>query len=394
LERQAIIHWREVGPHKFSHVEHGVYVLSFFLLPKGVLNRLDFFRSRFFWQGDSKNKKYRLAKWSVVCTPKDQGGLGIQDLEVKNTALLGKWLFNLLTEDGIWQKILRRKYVGSKAMSQVLWKPGGSHFWAGLMATTKFFFGHGSFSIRDGSGIRFWEDKWLGNASLREQYSALYAIVHHSDTLAQVLGSNPPNVMFRRTLFGPRLVNWEALLLQLANIQITSGKDIFGWNLLENGKFSVAFMYNALTLPDVPVYDNKKIWKMKIPLKNKIFAWYLCRGVILTKDNLIKRNWHGNKTCVFCSQDETIKHLFFHCNFARSIWSVIQAAFGLYTPTIITNIFRNWLHGIDYKYMILLRVGAMTLIWLLWLCRNDKKFNDKNCSLLQVIYHCTRKLRV
>jgi hypothetical protein len=87
-------------------------------------------------------------------------------------------------------------------------------------------------------------------------------------------------------------------------------------------------------------HDNKKIWKMKIPLKNKIFAWYLRRGVILTKDNLIKRNWH--KTCIFfCLQDEIIKHFFFHCNFARSIWSVTQAASGLYTPTSIANIFGN-----------------------------------------------------
>jgi hypothetical protein len=28
-----------------------------------------------------------------LSSPKDQGGLGIQDLEVKNTALLGNWLF-------------------------------------------------------------------------------------------------------------------------------------------------------------------------------------------------------------------------------------------------------------------------------------------------------------
>jgi hypothetical protein len=56
----------------------------------------------------------------VVCTPKDQGGLGINDLQVKNTALLGKWLFKLLTEDGMWQTLLKRKYVGSKALSQVL----------------------------------------------------------------------------------------------------------------------------------------------------------------------------------------------------------------------------------------------------------------------------------
>jgi hypothetical protein len=143
-------------------------MLSFFLLPKGVLNRLDFFRSRFFWQGDSEEKKYRLAKWSVVCRPKDQGGLGIHDLEVKNTTILGKWLFRLLTEDGVWQTLLRRKYVGSKALSQVVWKPGDSHFWAGLMATKKHFFGHGKFSIKDGSEVRFWEDKWLGTTILRE----------------------------------------------------------------------------------------------------------------------------------------------------------------------------------------------------------------------------------
>ena len=39
-----------------------LYMLSFFQLPKGVLQRLDYFRSRFFWQGDGEKKKYRLAK--------------------------------------------------------------------------------------------------------------------------------------------------------------------------------------------------------------------------------------------------------------------------------------------------------------------------------------------
>ena len=37
-----------------------------------------------------------------------------------------------------------------------------------------------------------------------------------------------------------------------------------------------------------------------------MFAWYLRRGVILTKDNLAKRNWQGSKKCVFCHHDENI----------------------------------------------------------------------------------------
>jgi hypothetical protein len=152
-----------------------LYMLSFFLLPKGVLSRLDFFRSRFFWQGDSENKKYRLAKWSVVCRPKDQGGLGIQDLEVKNTALLGKWLFRLLTEDRVWQTLLRQKYVGSKALSQVLWKPGDLHFWAGLMATKKHFAAMENFRLR--MGLRYIFGRISGLVQLHSENSIRHCML-------------------------------------------------------------------------------------------------------------------------------------------------------------------------------------------------------------------------
>ena len=132
---------------------------------------------------------------------------------------------------------------------------------------------------------------------------------------------------------------------------------------------------------------------MKIPLKITVFAWYLRRGVILTKDNLVKRNWQGNTKCVFCHHDENIKHLFFHCNFARSIWSAVQISSNLYPPRSVANIFGNWLNGVDAKYKILIRMGAIAIIRSLWLCRNDKVFNDKNHSFLQVIYRCTATIR-
>jgi hypothetical protein len=35
---------------------------------------------------------------------------------------------------------------------------------------------------------------------------------------------------------------------------------------------------------------NKQLWKLKVPLKIKIFMWYLKKEVILTKDNLVRRN--------------------------------------------------------------------------------------------------------
>ena len=68
-------------------------------------------------------------------------------------------------------------------------------------------------------------------------------------------------------------------------------------------------------------------------------------------------------------------------------------ASGLSPPTSVTNVFGNWLQGIDVKYRILIRVGALAVIWSLWLCRNDKVFNNRLSSLMQVIYRCTAILR-
>jgi hypothetical protein len=41
-----------------------------------------------------------------------------------------------------------------------------------------------------------------------------------------------------------------------------------------------------------------------------------------------------------------------------------------------------------------IRVGAIAFIWSLWLYRNDKVFNDKQSSMLQVIYRGISRLRL
>jgi hypothetical protein len=106
-----------------------MYMLSFFRIPKGVLEKIDYYRSRFFWQCDEHKKKYRLARWSILRKPRSVGGLGILDLDLQNKCLLSKWLFKLMNEDGAWQSILKRKYLQNKTLSQVQKKKGDSHFW-------------------------------------------------------------------------------------------------------------------------------------------------------------------------------------------------------------------------------------------------------------------------
>jgi hypothetical protein len=74
-----------------------------------------------------------LTKWNIICRPKDQGGLGIEDLEIKNRCLLSKWLDKLINQEGVWQELLHNKYVNNKTLSQVTVQPHDSPFWRGLM---------------------------------------------------------------------------------------------------------------------------------------------------------------------------------------------------------------------------------------------------------------------
>jgi hypothetical protein len=54
------------------------------------------------------------------------------------------------------------------------------------------------------------------------------------------------------------------------------------------------------------------------------------------KDNMTKRKWTGNPTCVFYNQLETRDHLFFQCNVARCVWGIVATCFG--TNNIPSNI--------------------------------------------------------
>jgi hypothetical protein len=106
-----------------------------------------------------------------------KGGLGIKNLDLQNKCLMSKWLFKLVNEDGIWQSMLRNKYLKRHTLSKVSFRPCDSHFWSGIMKVKDLFFNLGSFVLGNGEQIRFWEDVWLGDQPLMRQYPSLYHIV-------------------------------------------------------------------------------------------------------------------------------------------------------------------------------------------------------------------------
>jgi hypothetical protein len=103
--------------------------------------------------------------------------------------------------------------------------------------------------------------------------------------------------------------------MMIDGIQLSDEADRVRWKIGSSGSFRVKDLY--LQLRAQGTFLQKFLWKIKIPIKVRIFLWEMLKNSILTKDNLLKRGWIGNDQCDFCSEKEIINHLLFGCGLAK-----------------------------------------------------------------------------
>ena len=150
--------------------------------------------------------------------------------------MLAKWVVKLCNEHGMWQELLRNKYLTNRTLSGCEKKPTDSHFWKGLMNVKDTMLSYKTFKIGDGTQTQFSEDKWLGPVTLKEKFPALFNIVRRKhDTIAQVCNSSPLNILFRRNLTGNNLRNWNRIVASLLEFNIQDGRDQLIWSLHSTG---------------------------------------------------------------------------------------------------------------------------------------------------------------
>jgi len=184
--------------------------------------------------------------------------------------LLSKWLFKLLNEDGLWQQLLRNKYIESKTLGSCVKKASDSHFWKSLMNIKDMFMQLGHFVVKDGSQTRFWFDTWLGNKPLKTRFPELFSIVRRKhDTIATVMSSPNLNISFRRNLVGANLRNWNQIVASLQQVNLLQDRDVFVWGLQASGVYTVKSLYAVLINNGVRV--SQDIWQTKPANENKNF---------------------------------------------------------------------------------------------------------------------------
>lgn len=244
-----------------------------------------------------------------------------------NISLLCKWWWRLETEDGLWQKIIRYKYLRNKSVCSVKHKQTNSAIWSDLLKIKDIYLQGKVMKLKNGNTTLFWKDRWLFDQPLSELFPDLFAMCMQQNISVATVKNNPESVTFTRWLVDNWRVSWEKILKELADVQLSDGEDEISWKFGNKGVFSVKTVYNAMTANESGTYA-KTIWKGKIPSKIKIFLWMVANNAILTKDNMIKRNWQGDPTCFFCSSDENVSHLLFQCSTARAVWATVAICIG------------------------------------------------------------------
>ena len=69
-------------------------------------------------------------------------------------------------EEGMWQDIVRKKYVRNKCIFQIKHKAQDSPIWSDLLKVKEYYMKGRKLIVGNGRNIDFWDDIWLGDFTL------------------------------------------------------------------------------------------------------------------------------------------------------------------------------------------------------------------------------------
>jgi hypothetical protein len=117
-----------------------------------------------------------LIRWEKICKSKKKGGLGIKDLRKMNASLLRKWWWALESGEGLWQEIVKLKYVKQSPICVVPNRMDDSPLWKDLMKIKirHIYVKGGEYKINNGRNISFWLDRCLDGKPLCVIYPILF----------------------------------------------------------------------------------------------------------------------------------------------------------------------------------------------------------------------------
>ena len=291
-----------------------------------------------------------------MCLFVEMGGLGIRSVVPFNQALLGKWLWRYGHEvTHLWWRVISTKYGEGQGgwSTNVCRRTHGCGIWRSINEGWESFSKHLTFVVGEGTRIRFWNDMWIGDNTLKDLYPELYVCSAVKNAcISEVLWiPEGGTVRVWNLRFYRAFEDWELAasysLLQFIQTCIPRGdkRDTLYWRLIGDGKFDTQSYYHAIQEASNSLFPWKGVWKPKIPKRVAFFLWTAAHGQILTLDNLmLKDRPLANWCCMCCCDKESIDHLLLHCPVTHSLWTFMLQAFGIHwvMPGLVAGLLSCW----------------------------------------------------
>ena len=110
-----------------------LYYLSMFKAPVAIIKEINRIQRNFLWEARGEEKKVAWIKWELCCNAKENGGLGVKNIDKFNKALVAKWVWRALTEKNrFWVKVVEAKYGRMEDWVFTVGRKKGSVWWEDL----------------------------------------------------------------------------------------------------------------------------------------------------------------------------------------------------------------------------------------------------------------------
>jgi hypothetical protein len=281
-ERNLSFAWRGTLTKAVIQVIH-TYVMSCFMLPKGLCQKIEQMACKFWWGSSMDNRKIHWARWRKMCNNKKQGGLGFRDTWVFNEALLAKQCWRFITHpDSPVAQIYKAKYYPNCHLMESQIGNTASYTWRSIYHSRWILQKGCYWTIGNGEQVNIWNDNWLPNQNGFKVWSRH----HENHNLVWVKDLIDPNTnQWNNTIINTTFLPFEAH--QINNIPLidTGSKDEMTWAGTKEGIYTVKSGYQAVmewkSTRENPTGKSgqeskpmwSRLWKAKTPPKYANLIW-------------------------------------------------------------------------------------------------------------------------
>lgn len=377
--------------------------MSLFKIPSTIASSIEKMMRNFFWQGMEDSKGSHLLRWKVLRKPIDQGGLEIGKVKERNKALVSKWFWRFPRErSSLWAKVVSSIHgiAENQWNAGIFYRVSYRSPWKFIHSNLPSFQDHIYIRVGNGSSIRFWEDKWIGDQPLAIVFPELYRVSSGKHLFISSFLESPPSLssngrmwnLYLPSRLSPSLRYLKGSILSLLEVTrfLLNVPDKRMCTLSQSGHLSCKSFHKALIVDPVSSQHQafKGIWKALVPTKVKVFGWLVLHKSLNTQDRLQRRfpfMCISPHCCPFCiKKGKGVEHLLFKCAFARDVWWKwnIWSRGQVRNPTSIPRLklALERLCGKSRKVHVS-AIGVLAVIWILWQERNNCIFDDKHKDL-------------